>query len=459
LSLVERRIEEWRDKLYGEYERRTPGSKRLFEEARGYLPGGVTYHIRFFKPYPLFISRGEGARVWDVDGNVYTDYWMGHGALILGHRPRVLMGALEEAREYGTHLGFENPYAVEYAKLLRRVVPGLEMVRFTNSGTEANMYTVRLARAYTGRRYIVKFEGGWHGGYDCLHVGVTTPYEGPESLGLLEDCIKYTLVARFNDLSSVEELFRRHGGDIAAVIVEPVLGAGGGVEATREFLEGLRKLTREYGALLVFDEVITGFRLALGGAQEYYGVQSDIVVLGKIVGGGVPGAGAFGGRRDVMEMLDQLARPRARERSFHGGTFSGNPLTIIAGYKTVSFLEKNRGMYDRLNSLWSWASREIDRLCEERDRLCWVTGAGSIVGIHFTRKRPRSAREATGLRWSEAVYEALHAFMRVNGVVYVGEHMAHLLPSMAHSREDAERLVGLFDEFLGELHRLTAAQK
>ena len=448
---VEGRLEEWLARLYSEYEARTGRSRELFEQARAVLPGGVTYQIRFFKPYPLFIARGEGSRVWDVDGNEYIDYWMGHGALILGHRPQLLREAVEEAMKLGSHLGYENPYALEYAKLLARIVPNLEMVRFTNSGTEANMYAVRLARAYTGRRYVVKFEGGWHGGYDCLHVGVTPPYQGPESLGLLEDCIKYTLVARYNDLSSVEEAVKSVGGDVAAIIVEPVLGAGGAVEATGEFLHGLRRLADEYGALLVFDEVITGFRLALGGAQEYYGVNADIVVMGKIVGGGVPGAGAFGGRREVMEYLDHLSRPNPRERSFHGGTFSGNPLTVIAGYKTISFLERNRGMYQVFNSLWDSVRRRIDRLCEERDRLCWTTGAGSLLGIHFTRSRPRSAREAIELRWSRKVYEALHAFMRLRGILYISEHNAHLLPSMAHTREDAEKLVETFEEFLEEL--------
>ena len=436
-------------KYHGVYEERTPGSKRLYEAAKKHLPGGVTYHIRWFKPYPLFIERGEGKHVWDVDGNRYTDYWMGHGALFLGHRPRVVEEALREALGKGTHLGYENPYAVEYAELLARVVPGVEAVRFANSGTEANMYTVRLARAYTGKRYIVKFEGGWHGGYDALHTGVTPPFRGPESKGLIEDCLRYTLVAPYNDLDSVENLLRRY--DVAAIIVEPVLGAGGAIPAKPEFLKGLRELADRYDSLLVFDEVITGFRLALGGAQEYYGVRADIVVLGKIVGGGVAGAGVFAASSDIMRLLDHTTIPSQRERSFHGGTFAGNTLTILAGYATIKYLESHRDVYDRVNTLWAQVRRRIDKLCSQYNSACWATGEGTITGIHFTKERPWSTREAIENRWSNKVYEALHAYMRTKNILYVSEHMAHLLPSILHGEEDANKLLEALQEFLEEL--------
>ncbi|ABM81254.1 aspartate aminotransferase family protein [Hyperthermus butylicus] len=449
---LEEKLEEWWARLASEYEKRTPRSRELFERARRVLPGGTTYHIRFFKPYPVFIEHGLGPRVWDVDGNEYTDYWMGHGALILGHCPDLLEEAVRKALKASSHLGYENPYALEYAELLVQVLPGVEQVRFTNSGTEANMYAVRLARAYTGRKYIIKLEGAWHGGYDALHVGVTPPYEGPESLGLPEESIKYTLVAPFNDAGAVERLVKRY--EVAAIWVEPVLGAGGGIEPEPGYLRELRRIADEAGALLVFDEVITGFRLALGGAQEYYNVKADIVVLGKIVGGGMPGAGAIASRAEVMELLDQLKRPKGRERSFHGGTFTGNPVTILTGYHTVKHLADNRGVYAEFNSLWDSVRRRIQEECESRDNICWATGTGSIVGIHFTRKRPRTAREALEERWSNKVYEVMHMYMRLNGILYMTEHMAHLLPSMAHSRRDADRFIEVFASFLDEIYRL-----
>ena len=444
-------FEELIKRYHEAYARRTPGSRRLYEEARKRLPGGVTYHIRWFRPYPVFIERGEGKYVWDVDGNRYTDYWMGHGALFLGHRPRVVEEALREALGKGTHLGYENPYAVEYAELLTRVVPGIEAVRFANSGTEANMYAIRLARAYTGNRYIIKFEGGWHGGYDALHTGVTPPFRGPESKGLVEDCLKYTLVAPYNDLDSVEKLLRSH--DVAAIIVEPVLGAGGAIPARREFLRGLRELSDKYGSLLIFDEVITGFRLALGGAQEYYGVRADIVVLGKIVGGGVAGAGVFAARSEIMRLLDHTEIANPRERSFHGGTFSGNTLTILAGYATVKYLAEHRDVYEKANTLWRWVREEIDERCSEYNNSCWSTGEGTIVGIHFTKERPWSTRDALEKRWSNKVYEALHAYMRTKNILYVSEHMAHLLPSIEHNRDDAREFLEAFTEFLEELKK------
>ena len=431
------------------YEERTGKSRSLYEKAKRHLPGGVTYHIRWFKPYPLFIERGEGKYVWDIDGNKYIDYWMGHGALFLGHRPRIVEDAVREALGKSTHLGYENPYAVEYAELLAKILPGVEAVRFANSGTEANMYTVRLARAYTGKRYIVKFEGGWHGGYDALHTGVTPPFRGPESKGLIEECLRYTLVAPFNDLGAVEELLRRH--DVAAIIVEPVLGAGGAIPAKREFLKGLRELADQYGSLLVFDEVITGFRLALGGAQEYYGVRADIVVLGKIVGGGVSGAGVFAASSELMRLLDHTAIPDPRQRSFHGGTFAGNPLTILAGYATVKYLAEHRNVYGEVNERWRRARDEIDKLCSEYSNACWSTGAGTIVGIHFTQERPWSTREALEKRWSNKVYEALHAYMRTRGILYVSEHMAHLLPSVLHSDQDVRDFLEALQGFLEEL--------
>lgn len=435
----------WRE-LIPRYIEKTKRSRELFELARKVLPGGSTYHIRYFKPYPIVIERGYGSRVRDVDGNVYDDYWMGHGAHILGHAPSIVINAVNEISKRGTHLGFENPYAIEYAKLLSRVVPGLEMVRFTNSGTEACMYALRLARAYTGRRYVVKIEGGWHGGYDALHVGVSPPYRGPESLGLLEDYIRYTLVVPFNDLEALENALKSY--DVAAVFIEPVLGAGGCIAPEKGYLEGVRKLVDEYGALLVFDEVITGFRLALGGAQEFFNVRADIVVLGKIVGGGYPGAGAFGGRTEIMELLDQVKRPRARERSFHGGTFTGNPITMVAGYTLINYLANNRSMYDELNSLWSYIARKLDNLCEEFERTCWITGVGSMIGIHFTKEKPINARTAEELRWSHKVYEVLHLYMRINGILYLTERMSHLLPSMTHSKDQAEKLVNTFAQFL-----------
>ena len=446
---IEDRAQALIDKYVRIYMERTGRSREFFERARKVLPGGTTYQIRYFSPYPLYITRARGVKVWDLDGNEYVDYWMGHGTHILGHSPDFVVKAVNETSYDGTHLGYPNTLEVEYAELLTKVIPNVEMVRFSNSGTEANMYAIRLARAYTGRRYIVKMEGGWHGGYDALHVGVNPPFEGPESLGLPVEHIKYTIVIPYNDINALEKALKSF--DVAAVIMEPVLGAAGCIGPVQGYLRGVRELVDRYGALLIFDEVITGFRLALGGGQEYFNVKADIVTLGKIVGGGYPGAGAIASRSEIMELLDQLKRPSARSRSFHGGTFTGNRVTLTAGYALINYLAQHRSFYENFNNLWDWVRSELDRACESHDRLCWVTGVGSMVGIHFTRERPINARMAYEGRISEKLYTLLHLYMRTRGILYLTEHTAHLLPSMIHTKEQAQDLINAFNELLSEV--------
>jgi glutamate-1-semialdehyde 2,1-aminomutase len=445
-------IEENLEKLLPEWKRvyveRTRRSKELFERACRVFPGGVTYTLRFFEPYPLYITRAKGSRVWDADGNEYVDFWMGHGAHVLGHAPDFVVEAVNEVAKKGTHLGFENPYAIEYAEFLTRVLPGVEMLRFTMSGTEANMYALRLARAYTRRSYVVKVEGGWHGGYDALHTYVKLP-GGPESAGLPEDYLKYTIAIPFNNLSAAEASLKRR--PVAAVVVEPVLGGGGCIPPEEGYLRGLRQLADEHGALLIFDEVITGFRLALGGGQEFFNVKADIVVYGKAIGGGYPGAGAFGGRAEVMELLDHLRYPDPRARAFHGGTFTGNPINAVAGYTLVRYLAEHRSLYECANALWGWVRREMDEMCEEHGRVCWATGAGTMTGLHFTRTRPRSYAEVRDLRWSKVVEKALHLYMRINSVLYMDEKTPHLLPALNQSEEEVKMLVELFKHFLEEI--------
>jgi len=427
----------------------TSKSRELFERASRFIPGGVVYHIRFFHPYPIYVIKAKETYVWDVDGNKYEDYWMGHGTHILGHSPDFVIDKVYEVSRYGTHFGFENIYAIEYAELLTKIIPNCDMVKFTNSGTEANMYAIRLARTYTKRRYIVKIKGGWHGGLDQLHTGVSPPFTGPESAGLPEDLIRYTISISYNDLDELERVLKSY--DVAAVIIEPVPGAGGCIEPVEGYLKGVRELVDRYGSLLIFDEVITGFRLSLGGAQEYFNVKADIVTLGKIIGGGMPGAGAFCGKGEIMSLLNHIKYPDPRNRSFHGGTFTGNPITIVAGFTLVNYLNRNKEMYTSFNGMWSNIAKEMDKICEEYNRLCWITNVGNMLGIHFTKSKPRNIEEAYYLRYSSKIYEALHLYMRINKILYLSEKMPHLMPSMIHSRDQAKRFVDIFTKFLYEL--------
>ena len=283
--------------MLNRYASEAPKSRRLYERACRVLPAGVSYIIRYFEPYPFYTMKAKGSKLFDVDGNEYIDFWMGHCSLILGHSPSNAMKKVKQQIENGTQYGTSHELEIALAEQVVKMIPSAETVRFTNSGTEAIMYGIRLARTYTGREKIAKFEGGWHGGYDALHVAVKPPLDVPESGGLTSGVLKDTVVLPFNDIEEVKR--RVKDEELAAIIVEPVLGAGGGIPAEREFLRELRELCSEKGTLLIFDEVITGFRLSPGGAQQYYGVLPDITVLGKILGGGFP-VGAIAGGREIM---------------------------------------------------------------------------------------------------------------------------------------------------------------
>jgi glutamate-1-semialdehyde 2,1-aminomutase len=418
-------------------------SKEYFERAEKVMPAGINYAIRWLDPHPVYMHEGHGSIVTDVDGNVYTDYWMGHGALILGHARREVVDSLKARAELGTHLGFPNEPMVELAERIVSIVPNVDMVRFTNSGTEANMYVTRLVRAFTHREVIGKMEGGWHGGFDSLQKGVHLPFDGKESAGLPDSQTSDTVLIRFNDEDSLKDTFESH--ELAAVVVEPVLGTGGIVPAEKSWLRLLRRLCDESGTLLIFDEVITGFRIALGGGQEYLGVNADLVVMGKIMGGGMP-VGAFGGSREIMSLLDHRNK-RRDEVVFHGGTFAANPMTMTAGLETIEILEKEKpyGLFERETEE---TARKLEDLGKDRGINVSVTHAPAVFAVHFMDRKPRNASETySGDRGRT---ERLHQWMLKNGIIYVGKDMAHFFLSTAHSQEEIDRLVDVFDSFLLE---------
>jgi glutamate-1-semialdehyde 2,1-aminomutase len=345
-------------------------SEELFARARRVIPGGVNSPVRAFKAVggtPRFIARAQGARVWDVDGSAFVDYLGSWGPMILGHAHPAVLEAVSRAARDGTSYGAPCAAEVELAERVTRLVPSMEKVRFVSSGTEATMSALRLARGFTGRRKILKLEGCYHGHADALLVaagsGVAT-LGIPGSPGVPEGTVADTVVAPYNDAAAAERVFAQHGRDLAAVIVEPVAGNMGCVPPREGYLQALRDLTRRHGALLVFDEVITGFRLGLGGAQAFYGIDPDLTCLGKIVGGGLP-VGAYGGRAEIM---DRIAPDGP---VYQAGTLSGNPLAMAAGAATLDHLER-AGAYPRLEAL-------TGRLCGGLQRAAAAAGVDATV--------------------------------------------------------------------------------
>ena len=413
------------------YISKTQKSKDLYEKAKKFLPAGVSYGIRYFEPYPFYTAKAKGSKLYDVDGNEYVDFWLGHTALILGHSPPAVVEAVKRQLENGTHYGTSHELEIELAEQVVKMVSGAEMVRFTNSGTEANMYATRLARACTGRSKIAKFEGGWQGGYDALHIGVHYPFNIPESAGLTAGAFQDTILLPFNDLEGVKQKLKNER--VASIVIEPVLGAGGGVPAEKEFLKGLREFCDEKEILLIFDEVITGFRLAPGGAQQYYGIVSDITVFGKILGGGFP-IGAFCGCREIMERLDSLLHKRPYY-SFHGGTFAANPITMTAGLATLKILEDGR-LINKLNMLGDNIREQLREIFDANGVDVQVTGAGSIFNTHFTKEEVRDANAAFRADRNKLVDYNLKLIE--NGVFFLPTHSGAL--STAHSKADVEKL-------------------
>ena len=412
-------------------------SKRLFEEAQHYLPGGVDSPVRAFKAVggtPLFIKRGRGSRLYDEDGNEFIDYVGSWGPLILGHaHPRVVK-AVKKAVEHGSSFGAPTELETTLAKLINEAMPSIEMLRFVNSGTEATMSAIRLARAFTGRNKVLKFAGCYHGHSDGLlaKAGSGMATLGiPSSPGVPATVTADTLVAPYNNVEAVEQLFKDFASDIAAVIVEPIAGNMGVVLPQPGFLEGLRKLTRQHGALLIFDEVITGFRVAYGGAQQLYKITPDLTCLGKIIGGGLP-VGAYGGRRDIMQMVAPSGPV------YQAGTLAGNPLAMTAGIETISILRESSA-YQELERKASLLEKGIIEAARKAGVDIQLPRIGSMFTIFFT-KDPITDYEAAA-RADTARYAKFFHQMLSQGVYFPPSQFEAAFVSVAHTHKDIQSTI------------------
>jgi len=435
-----------------EYEKKTQKSKALYDEAKGLFPGGVQHNIRFFPPYPFYVNRAKAQHLYDIDGNRYVDFWMGHMALILGHSPRPVVEALQKQVGNGTHFGVVNEQQVELGRKAVELIPCAEMIRFCCSGTEATMYTTRLARGFTRRRVVLKVEGGWHGGNPALHRAVTSPYDRPESLGILDGETMYTKSIQLNDLVGARKAIHECSSDLAMVLVEPLMGSGC-IPSEVDFLKGLREETEKVGALLVFDEVITGFRLSLGGGQQFYGVKPDLCTLGKILGGGLH-MGAVCGRRDIMSLADPTKKvPKNEKVWMGGGTYSGNPLAMVAGLATLNTLSEGKDdIYPRIDGLTEKARKGIDEIFDKEGIPTLTTGKSSLLVTHFLKKPGLAVRNAgEKARNTDTELQFLYylSMMVSHNVFFLPEHTGAI--STAHTSADIDTVLEATELFANRL--------
>jgi len=392
------------------------------------MPGGVSSPVRAISPYPFYVSRAEGPHLWDVDGKKLIDYCLAYGPMILGHRHPVIMERVVRQLEQGWLYGTPSELEVRLAERIAGLYPSIDMLRFVNTGTEATMAAIRIARGYTGRDRIVKVEGGFHGAHDSVLVkagsGATT-LGIPDSLGVPKDTAKNTLQVPYNDLGAIEKALTEFEGEVAAVIMEPVLGNIGPILPEAGYLEGVRKLTKDHDVVLIFDEVITGFRLSLGGAQTHYGVVPDMTTLGKIIGGGFP-IGVVGGKRELMEMVAPIGG------IYQAGTFNGSPTSLAAGMATLDVLEKER-VLERLNTTGDDMRKALSQIVEDLGLGYSVVGIASMFKIFFG-DAPKNYVEA--LKCDKAGYFAFFRRMLKSGVFLPPSQFETNFLSAAHSEDD-----------------------
>jgi glutamate-1-semialdehyde 2,1-aminomutase len=421
-------------------------SERLFEKAKRLIPGGVNSPVRAFEPYPFFTKCAQGSHIIDVEGHEYIDYCLGYGPLILGHAPPRIIEAVSEQLKKGTLYGTPTEKEVELAELVTKFVPSAEMVRLVTTGAEATMSAIRAARGYSERKKIIKFEGCYHGAHDSVLVragsGATT-FGIPNSLGIPEETTSNTVILPFNDSEKLEEEVKARKGELAAVILEPVIGNIGVVTPKEGFLETVRELTEDYGIVLIFDEVITGFRLALGGAQEYYGIKPDMTTLGKILGGGLPIA-AYAGSEEIMKTIAPSGRV------YQAGTYSGNPVSVTAALETLRFLrDKRASFYTEIESKCKEIVRRLKMVIDENDLRLQINHVASMFQVFFTEKPVydyKTAKTADNKKFMLYQRRLLD-----KGIFVPPSQWETCFLSCEHSEQDIERTIEVAEESINLL--------
>ena len=416
----------------------TENSRKIYEKAKESIPGGVNSPVRAFqsvdKEYPIFIKSGNGSKLYDEDGNEYVDMIGSWGPMILGHNYPKVLEVVKKELENGTSFGLPTKKEVELAELVKSCFPSIEKLRLTTSGTEAAMASVRVARAFTGKNKIIKFEGCYHGHSDSLLVkagsGLLT-FAHQDSNGITEGVVKDTITLPFGDFEKLKETLE-NDKDIACVIIEPIPANMGLIETEKEYLEKVRKITKEKNAVLIFDEVISGFRVSLGGAQKVFGITPDLTVLGKIIGGGYP-VGGFGGKKEIMNLISPVGNV------YHAGTLSGNPISVAAGIETISILKENPEIYENVNKKTENLVNKINELIKKYDVPASVNHFGSLFTIFFSKEKVKTLEDA--INTNDEFYSTYFDTMLENGVIVPpSKYEAHFV-SYIHNDEDMEKLL------------------
>ena len=416
----------------------TENSRKIYEKAKESIPGGVNSPVRAFqsvdKEYPIFIKSGNGSKLYDEDGNEYVDMIGSWGPMILGHNYPKVLEVVKKELENGTSFGLPTKKEVELAELVKSCFPSIEKLRLTTSGTEAAMASVRVARAFTGKNKIIKFEGCYHGHSDSLLVkagsGLLT-FSHQDSNGITEGVVKDTITLPFGDFEKLKETLE-NDDDIACVIIEPIPANMGLIETEKEYLEKVRKITKEKNVVLIFDEVISGFRVSLGGAQKVFGITPDLTVLGKIIGGGYP-VGGFGGKKEIMNLISPVGNV------YHAGTLSGNPISVAAGIKTISILKENPEIYENVNKKTENLVNKINELIKKYDVPASVNHFGSLFTIFFSKEKVKTLEDA--INTNDEFYSTYFDTMLENGVIVPpSKYEAHFV-SYIHNDEDVEKLL------------------
>ena len=424
-----------------EYKKKTKNSAKIFAKSLKLHVNGVSHNIRYYEPYPFVVKSSSGKNLIDVDGNKYTDYWMGHWSLILGHGPSKVKEALQKQIEKSWMYGTVNEQTIKLSELISKAVPVAEKIRYVTSGTEATMYAVRLARSVTGKKIIAKIDGGWHGYTSDLLKSVNWPFTESESSGIVNE--EKIVSIPYNDLEKSIKILKKYSKNLAGVIIEPVLGGGGCIPATPEYLKGIQEFVHKNNSLFILDEIVTGFRFRYGCLYPTMKLNPDIVTLGKIVGGGMA-IGVMCGKKEIMEQADTTGKRKSERSYVGGGTFSANPASMASGFATLSVLKNGKSIYSKINDLGEYTRKELSRSFDDK---VVVTGKGSLFMTHFVKNGVTEITNAADVAKCDGAALVKYHFKMIaqEGIFFLPGKLGAI--SNAHSKTDINQMIKASENF------------